>query len=679
MSDYFLETQHHEWILTNKYGSYALGTGNLINQRKYHGLLTASDKKLNRASLLTSIEERIEWRGEKIYLDSCNYENCIYPEGFLHLVKSWLRPYPVFLYSSLPHNNDILIRKEIKMDYETNTILVSYKNLSKHLIHMKLRPKVDMVSHHFLNKPGSLNENDFVTSAAPGNNFYGAVVQRLSNNLSLYCISTLGEISDKYMEYKKVFYPWESMLGYDCNEDLVSPFNIRFDLEKNQEAIILFSDSPIEEHQLTIDRINARYADLPMPRDFPDNYRNFDLLDLDFNDQYLYSHEEYMKILEFSLKDFITDNDIIAGYPWFGAWGRDSVLVLSAMIKQADMIDKAEKIIFRFNDHIQEGLIPNMFPETGSKGNYDSVDTSLYYIILLRKLASIRNTKSVWEKVINITETILLSYLNDERRMFFLDDDNLINIKEEYAGVTWMDVKIDGKAVTPRDGAPVEINFLWYEAHKTYQEMINKFNLISTNKEEYQAKYDVIAYTKKLANSLQKFWYNNCLCDRITNNEAIDEFRPNAVIAAGLKYAPLTEEQLKLVFERATNELLTAYGLRTLTPTHHKFKRTYYGTIVDRDKAYHQGTVWAWLLWPYASLYLRLFKDKISNEEVISGLESIIKQFRHEYKHGYIASIASIWDGGKPHFPKGAPAEAWSVAAVYDIEKIIEKLKRTKE
>ncbi len=677
MSDYFLETQHHEWILTNKYGSYALGTGNLINQRKYHGLLTASDRKLNRASLLTAIEEQIEWRGEKIYLDSCNYENCIYPEGFLHLVKSWLRPYPVFLYSSLPHNNDILIRKEIKMDYDSNTVLISYKNLSKHLIHMKLRPKVDMVSHHYLNQPGSLNENDFVISTAKGNNFYGAVVQRLSNNLSLYCLTNLGKINAEYMEYKKVFYPWESMLGYDCNEDLVSPFSIRCDLEKNQEITLLFSDSPIEEYQSTIDRINERYSNLPMPRDYPDNYRNFDLMDLDFNDQYLYSHEEYMKILEFSLKDFITDNDIIAGYPWFGAWGRDSVLVLSAMIKKEEMIDKAEKIILRFNDHLKHGLIPNMFPETGSEGNYDSVDTSLYYIILLRKLASIRNNPKMWEQMIDITESILISYMKDERRMFFIDKNNLINIKEDFAGVTWMDVKIEGKPVTPRDGAPVEINFLWYEAHKSYQEMLSKYNLLT--KKKVKAKYDVEAYVEKLASSLQAFWHNNTLCDRITAHGPIEEFRPNAVIAAGLKYAPLSEEQLILIYERAKNELLTDYGLRTLTPNHHKFKRTYYGTILDRDKAYHQGTVWAWLLWPYTSLYLRIFKNKLDKDQLVSGLEAIIKQFRYEYKHGYIASIASIWDGGKPHFPKGAPAEAWSVAAVYDIEQAIIKLKGNKE
>ena len=445
MSDYFLETQHHEWILTNKYGGYALGTGNLINQRKYHGLLTASDKNLNRSSLLTSIEERIEWRGEKLFLDSCNYENCIFPEGFLHLVKSWLRPYPVFLYSSLPHNNDILIRKEIKMDYESNTTLVIYKNLSKHLVHMKLSPKVDMINHHFLNKPGTIEEKDFVTSLAPGDDFYGAVVKRHSNNLSLYCLTTSGEIEEKFVVFNKIFYPWESMLGYDCTEDLVSPFNIRVDLNKNQEVALLFSDAPIEQHQATIDRINERYQELPMPRDYPDNYHNFDLMDLDYNAEFLYSHEEYMKILEFSLRDFITENDIIAGYPWFGAWGKDSVMVLGAMLKQPQFVDKAEKIIFRFSDYLQNGLIPNMFPETGSKGNYDSVDTSLYYIILLRKLALVRNNPEMWLKVIKITESIIISYLQDERRMFYIDEDNLINIKEEYSAATWMGVKIDGE------------------------------------------------------------------------------------------------------------------------------------------------------------------------------------------------------------------------------------------
>ncbi|MDD4309868.1 MAG: glycogen debranching enzyme N-terminal domain-containing protein, partial [Candidatus Cloacimonetes bacterium] len=132
MNNYFMETHHHEWILTNRLGAYALGTGNLINQRKYHGLLISSNHAFNRIHLVAGIEEKVEWRGEIIHLDSNNYSNCIYPEGFLHLVKPWLRPYPAFLYSALPHQNDILILKEIMMDENSNTTMVKYTNLGHH-------------------------------------------------------------------------------------------------------------------------------------------------------------------------------------------------------------------------------------------------------------------------------------------------------------------------------------------------------------------------------------------------------------------------------------------------------------------------------------------------------------------------------------------------------------------
>ncbi|MDD3143947.1 MAG: glycogen debranching enzyme N-terminal domain-containing protein, partial [Candidatus Cloacimonetes bacterium] len=138
MNNYFMETHHHEWILTNKLGSYALGTGNLINQRKYHGLLIASDRNFNRHHLVAGMEEKVEWRGQILHLDSNNYSNCIYPEGFLYLVKPWLRPFPTFLYSALPHQNDILIRKEIKMDADTNAVLVKYTNLGQHKLHFTL-------------------------------------------------------------------------------------------------------------------------------------------------------------------------------------------------------------------------------------------------------------------------------------------------------------------------------------------------------------------------------------------------------------------------------------------------------------------------------------------------------------------------------------------------------------
>ena len=151
MANYFLETQSHEWILSNKSGAYALGTGNLVPQRKYSSLLTKSDAQFKRFNLVASLEEMVEWRSNTFFLDSNHYSNCIYPEGFLHLVKSWLRPYPVFLFSSVPHNDDVLIKKSIMMDDESNSVLIKYQNLSMGKLKFKVRPKYALRNHHFLN------------------------------------------------------------------------------------------------------------------------------------------------------------------------------------------------------------------------------------------------------------------------------------------------------------------------------------------------------------------------------------------------------------------------------------------------------------------------------------------------------------------------------------------------
>jgi len=215
MNNYFMETHHHEWILTNRRGGYALGTGNLINQRKYHGLLVSSDSKFNRLHLVAGIEEKVEWRGEFFHLDSNNYSNCIYPEGFLHLVKPWLRPYPIFLYSALPHQNDILILKEIMMDESTNTTLVKYTNLGHHLLHFELHPKFTMIPHHELNKPGTLDFLNFITEIETPDKFTRFSVQRQDNNIKLYGALLSGEVIPNRYVYYNVFYPWEVMSGYE--------------------------------------------------------------------------------------------------------------------------------------------------------------------------------------------------------------------------------------------------------------------------------------------------------------------------------------------------------------------------------------------------------------------------------------------------------------------------------
>lgn len=674
MNNYFMETHHHEWILTNKLGAYALGTGNLINQRKYHGLLISSDRAFNRTHLVAGIEERVEWRGEVIHLDSNNYSNCIYPEGFLHLVKPWLRPYPIFLYSALPHQNDILVKKEIMMDEISNTVLLKYSNLGHHKLHFDFHPKFTLTPHHELNQPGSLDFAQFDSHVEAKDSYSGFSARRLDNNISVYGAVQHGEVIPNRYVYYNVFYPWEVMSGYPGIGDQISLFQIAFDLKVGQSNYILFSDSQILDAEAVIARIEARYADLPKPVDYPAGADENDVLlsDLDYNDNFLFKYNDYMKILEFSLLDFLANDDVVAGYPFYGAWGRDTMVVLNALLHSKDRIDTVERILNKYSGFLKNGLIPNMLAESGREANYDTIDATLWYLILLWKLGKRKSNQDYWLEKIAHTEGILTSIINNFSYPFDVRKDGLIELQSDFAHGSWMDVRIDGKPITPRNGAPVEINALWYNALCSYEAMCIAYSELSGKPNP--ALSELIELKEKVLNSFQKFWNNGFLADRLEGDKPVVEIRPNAIIALSLPWPVLSQDKMVAVLERSFTELYTNYGLRTLSPKDVRFRKKYYGTQRERDMSYHNGSVWAWLLGPFCGLYVRSYSGKKSDADIREALVSFVQTFRHSFMRGHIASVAEIWDGDSPHFPKGAPAQAWSVAALYNVEGYIAKL-----
>lgn len=669
-----METHHHEWILTNKLGGYALGTGNLINQRKYHGLLIASDTSFNRSHLVAGIEEKVEWRGETIHLDSNNYSNCIYPEGFLHLVKPWLRPYPAFLYSALPHQDEILILKEVMMDEATNTTIVKYTNLGHHRMHFEFHPKFTMCQHHEVNSPGSLDYLGFESSinAQEGSSTYSA--KRLDNGVCVHGAILHGEIHPNRYVYYNVYYPWEVMSGYAGIGDQISLFQIDFDLRVGQSNYLVFSDEPIADVQDIIKRIESRYADLPKPRDYPvlPDADNTTLSSLDYGDNFLYKYADYLKILEFALKDFVANDDIIAGYPFYGAWGRDTMVVLNALLHSAGNQELVERILGKYRRHIKGGLIPNMLAESGREANYDSIDATMWYIILLWKLGKIKHEARFWKDAIALTEEILTAISNNFQYPFNLRKDGLIELNQDFAHGTWMDVRIDGKPVTPRAGAPIEINALWYNALCAYHAMCEASNELCKENNPPLEPFD--ALKDKVLASMQKFWDGEFLADRLEGDKGIVEIRPNAIIALSLPWQIFDLGIMKQVLERTFSELYTYYGIRTLSPKDVRFRKKYYGTQRERDLSYHNGSVWAWLFGPFCGLYLKVYRTEKSDQEIAEALSSFIGTFRSSFMKGHIASIAEVWDGDAPHFPKGAPAQAWSVAALYNIETYISSL-----
>jgi predicted glycogen debranching enzyme len=678
--NYFMETNNHEWLLTNKIGGYALGTGNLINQRKYHGLLIVSDDKLNRNHLLSCLEILVEWRGETFHLDSTNYSSCIYPEGFLHLVKSWLAPYPAFLYSSLHHNNDILVLMEILMADNENSVLVRLTNLGSHQLNFVLRPKVTLRNHHHIN-PSGCWDNEFYKNKIGDKSFS---MSRTSNGLSLGFSIGKGNISAEHVVYRNCYYPWEAIRGYYGVEDLVSPCKIAFSLKIGEENSLLFSDNissvfSTDWHKRTLIKITEKYKDLPLPKDLRDNKtaRGNLLEKLDYDDQIMFDYPDYLKLLEQSLSHFLLQDNIIAGYPWFGCWGRDTFITMSALLADEKNYRLCWKIIKNYGRLIKDGLLPNMLPESGQEGNYTTIDASLWFVLRIYDLVSLLENNDLYGKKTIIRESVKLSsqvingLLENTTFPFSIGSDGLIYLEEGFAASTWMDAKVEGRAITPRTGAPVEINALFYNALCSHKQLVDKYEK-KTGDSLLKSKIEKLI--KIIPDSFQKFWIGDYLADRIVDGKPVKEYRPNALIATSLKFPLISTAKMQTIITTASKQLLTPYGLRTLTPRDHRFKKKYLGNVEERDKQYHQGTVWAFLLDFYAQTYINAYQETKTTSEMVNDLVKIVASLRNGFMKGHIRSVAEVWDGDKSHFPKGCPAQAWSVAALYRIEHLINRL-----
>jgi predicted glycogen debranching enzyme len=689
MGNYFNETSWHEWVLTSKNGSYALGTGNLINQRKYNGLLIKSGNDFERYLLVSGIEEEIEMGGERFHLDSTQYKNCIFPEGFLHLVKSWLRPYPVFLYSALPHTDNILIKKEVMMAEDGSVVLIKYTNLSNHKLHFQLRPKYAMRIHHHLNEAGTWDRTRLFTDivASKENTDITFSTQRTDNHIATFGWLHYGRVSHDYIVYRDVYYPWEAGRGYPSSEDLVAPVVIDFDLKTNESNYLLFSDKSFDESICVADAIEKRYKKFPTPADIPLKRKKEDesiLLKLDYDDNIMFEYDDYLKILEQSMTDFIANNDIVAGFPWFGCWGRDTMISMEGVLRLPKGAELCYDILMKYAAQIKDGLIPNMCSESSQQANYISMDATLWFVLRLYQVCkklddrgkTAKKTKlDRWKKVINIAENVLEQLLEKPHAEFFLRADGLMELRDNFASATWMDAKVWGSAVTPRSGAPVEINALLFNAISAYEKMVEEYNALSTDRDNLLTNQSFLEARSCVSNAYQKFWIGDYLADRLVGDEPIREIRPNAIIATSLPFSEnlLSLEKIQQIYETAHAELFTPYGLRTLTPRDPKFQKKYIGSVEERDSAYHQGTVWGWLLLPFAMTYVTAFSHKPA-DETIGRVVYLIQNLRNGYMRGHIASVAEVWDGDKPHFPKGCPAQAWSVAAIYTIEHIIKDL-----
>jgi len=615
-----------EWIITNGLGGYASSTVIGMNTRKYHGLLIASKKPpMDRKVLLSKLEEKVRFDGKKFELSTNRYSDVIHPLGYKFLKQFVLEGFPSFIYDI----DGITIKKTIAMPNKKNIVIVVYEvdPKNKKNIDMRIRPLINFRSIYSLTKT--------TIKFSEKNHDHGFRINFNNDEfMDLYCefgCYIPNRLKEEKKWYYNFFYENDYERGENATENCYNPgmFEFKINGKKRFDIVISYCDKNRYETEKLIEQELKRKISL---------LKNSKL-----------AQKNWMKWLVLAgdmhiIKRFDKKTSIIAGYHWFSEWGRDSLISMKGICLVTGRFKEAREIIETLLQHSKNGLIPNAFP-VGIEGEpiYNSVDANLWLINSVYSYFShthdIEFVRKIWKKMKRIVEV----YMNgvDNIKM---DEDCLI---KHGPGLTWMDAKVDGNFVTPRGGKAVEIQALWYNALR----IMEFFAEILKDRDKNM--YSSVANIAK-KNFLKKFWNGKYLNDTI-NDRTI---RPNQIIALDLPFRVLTHNQECKVLNIVEKKLLTEYGIRTLPKENPNFHRRYVGNLKERDEAYHQGTIWPWLLGPFVRSHIRIRKDN-------NILQKLVKPFvEREIKRFGLGTISEIIDGDASFESRGCISQAWSISEI---------------
>ncbi|MCF6148083.1 MAG: glycogen debranching protein [Candidatus Kuenenia sp.] len=644
-----------EWLETNGIGGYASSTIIGANTRRYHGLLLASTKPpLGRILMLSKLEESLRIGNREYSLSTNIYPNTIYPEGYKNLVQFQLDPFPVWAYSI----EGMLLKKTVFMVYGENTTVILYQTQCENNICLppvlSIRFMISFRDYHSLTY-----ENPYLNTRYKSLH-NGVCLSPYQGLPSMYLYFNTKLINSDCFWYKNMEYPKEIERGMEAHEDHFSPFAINFDLKQNNAAYYIVAST---EHYDSIDinelyekeivRRNALYKKarnhqiIPSPV-FPMREGNNSLNACMLN--YLLSASD-----TFIVRRGNNKKSIIAGYHWFSDWGRDTMISLPGLTLVQGKYDAAKEILLTYADYVNKGMIPNRFPDSGESPEYNTVDASLWYIhAVYQYYLFSKDALLIKNKLYSVLQEIISYYKNGTRYNIHMDRDGLIFAGEEGVQLTWMDAKVGDLVVTPRIGKPVEINALWYNA-LVIMSFFAKLLRLENDFSGYAA-------LNKLAGRSfnEMFWFEEggYLYDSIDGEIRNSSIRPNQIFAVSLPFVSLPFKKQQATFEVVKGHLLTPYGLRSLSPSDKEYIGAYIGNLYSRDKAYHQGTVWAWLIGPYLDAFFKIHGKNIHTQK--TAVELLQPLFNHIYDAG-IGTVSEIFDGDYPHIPRGCISQAWSV------------------
>jgi 4-alpha-glucanotransferase len=638
------QAERREWWLANGRGAYAAGTIAGTLTRRYHGLLIAPvDPPLGRRLLLAKADATLIDGGRRVPLFANRWaDGVIHPEGHLNIASFALDGrMPVWRFDL----GGAVLEQRIWMEYGADTTCVAFRLLpgAKRPLALQLTLLVNARDHHAGTRPWEFDPEIAATGSA--------LRVRYPDRFELQLATPGGTVEPRRDWYENFELAIERERGLPARDNHLCAGVASYALQEDRWVGLVASvgSAAAIDLETSLQRSLARDTHLladagarvPVLREAPPWIERLVLAADDF-------------VFARPLPEVPDGESVIAGYPWFGDWGRDTMIALPGLTLAVGRNDTAARILRTFARFVDRGMLPNVFPGSGERPEYNTVDAALWYLEAWRAYVAATGDLSALKEVFPVLQDIVDWHARGTRYGIGMDGgDGLLRAGEAGVQLTWMDAKVGDWVVTPRIGKPVEISALWFNSLSAMAELAGR---IGASAERYRE------LAQRCRAGFRRFVraHGAGLYDVIDGPQGDDaSLRPNQIFAVSLPHSPLSREEQAAVLAAVRRELLTPYGLRSLDQGNPAYRPHYLGGVWERDGAYHQGPVWAWLLGHYALAQYRVEGDAAAALQVLEGLQA------HLGDAG-LGTVSEIFDGAPPHAPRGAPAQAWSVACTLE-------------
>jgi predicted glycogen debranching enzyme len=638
-----------EWLVTNGIGGYASSSLLGIATRRYHGLFVPDLPGRGRTLLIPRLDETVESGAETVLLSGAEYADGRIEHAGVRYLKDIRREWqtPVWTFDV----GGSVLEKRIVAPHGQNTVYVQYRCAAGSM-RVHLRPYVTYRIHDA--RLGEGHADVFPLTISNGR--YEIALPQGAPGLKLCVRPRNGVFVADEVISEGVSYRVDRDRGSEHIQDLFSPGYFTVDLSAGQQVALVASVEPW-------DMLDFDCADILKA----EQQRLEKLVSL----SPALEKDDFAMQLELAADQFIVQpgarpeeqalahasgdkaRTIIAGYHWFGDWGRDTMISLEGLTLCTGRLEETRAILRTFARYVQDGLLPNLFPEGSRQALYHTADATLWYFHALDRYFAATQDHDTLMQLYPTVKEIIHRHREGTRFNIGVDPrDGLLHAGAPGYQLTWMDAKVDDWVVTPRRGKPVEIQALWYNALRLMAEWAGQVNESTDPWREMAEQAE--------ASFHERFWFTEggYLYDVVDGHDGDDSsLRPNQIFSLSLRFPILRAERWQPVVEVVGRKLLTPFGLRTLSPDHPDYKPTYAGDLRARDAAYHQGTVWPWLLGHYIDARLKVYRDK-------AEARRLLRAFADHFHEAGIGTISEIFDAEPPFRPRGCIAQAWSVAEV---------------